>query len=193
MRIITIMAMLLVIAVSSSCSDTYNVIKYKSVKEQKELLYSISRYIAKLPPKATHDTKFDRKYDKFYQQEMDTYKVEQYFIAADSTHYFLISRPAPSLHQKKVGIGGKIHYRADGKIDVYEEVFRTWKLPEAQLEKKGKLLFATMVENKSLAKYLPQNTDEEWIEFPDASNYYDTTSRRWKITDQQAEAIKNLK
>jgi hypothetical protein len=183
--------LLFIIIIFSACQDKvqYNPEKYLSPEAQQQFLYKISRYTAKLPKRVSHQEKFNAKYDHYFREEIKKYRVQQYYIAADSTHYFLINRPAPSLYQKWVAIGGRLRYDQSGNIAAYEEVFRTWKMKEDDLNKKGYTLFETLIETGNVTAYLPDKTEDEWVEFPDARNYFDTASRRWKMYGQEDSAV----
>ena len=99
--------------------------------------------------------------------------------------YFLISRRAPSIHDKRVATGGKLKLDASGNVVEYEEVFRTWKMLEPDLIKKGILLFDKMVKGQSLERYLTKHSwPEEYIEFPDETVYFDKASRKWTTRTQ---------
>jgi len=175
-----------------SCAqkEEYNPVTYLSSEKQQQFLLKISRYIAKLLKHASHEQKFDSKYELYYQQEMQKYEIQHYYISADSVHYFLVNRPAPSLYAKKVAIGGKMKYNK-GELVEYEEVFRTWKLKEKELKEKGKILFAAMVEKGNVDEYLPSKTQDDWVEFPDSQNYFDKESRRWRIKGQNDSLVYN--
>ena len=164
--------------------EKYDPVAYLPPSDQKQFLARISRYIAKLPKRVTHEQKFDSKYDQYYREEMQKYRVQQYYISPDSMHFFLVNRPAPSLYEKKVAIGGRLKYSPGGEITEYEEVFRTWKLKDEELAQKGRVLFAAMVEKGNVEEFLPQNTQEDWVEFPDGRNYFDKASRQWRIKGQ---------
>jgi len=165
-------------------SDQYKPQQYLTPAEQEVFLNRIGRYMAKLPKRVYHDAKFDSRYDSYYQDEMKKYEVEKYFITPDSTHYFMVSRPAPSLHEKRIAIGGRLRYAANGDLVAYEEVFRTWKMQKDELERKSSILFKTMLEKGHVDDYLPHKTEDEWVEFPDQRVYFDTTARRWKVVGQ---------
>ena len=123
---------------------------------------------------------FDRKYDAHYLDIASRYRFDQYYIDDKGTHYFLISRPAPSLYEKRVATGGKLKFDENGKLIEYEEEFRTWKMKDEDLKVRGTLLFDLMVNGKDLSPYYRINSSEEYIEFPDEHNYYDKTERMWK-------------
>jgi hypothetical protein len=186
MRLIqrSVVLLLLVICISCQKSREFDAEKYLNGVEQQVFLYKIGRYVAKLPKNVDHEQKFSGRFDSYYKEEMAKYTVLSYFIDGDSTHYFLIDRPAPSLYGKRAAIGGKLRYDKEGGIQEYEEVFHTWKMKEEELLKKGEVLFAAMVDGKSLEAYLPGKSAGKWIEFPDAQNYFDKEAKRWKIREQ---------
>lgn len=148
---------------------------------EQEMLMHIIRYIGKLPPKgATHKNKFDPLFDGHYAQAVQEHRIDLYH--RDTTTgdtYLLVSRIAPSMTVKRVATG--VHLRMVGdSIVYYQEVFRTWKMPEEQFTEKSTLLFAKMVRGENLSPYYPQNSGkEEYIEFPDAHTRFDTTQRIW--------------
>lgn len=148
---------------------------------ERQTLNSIIRYIGKLPPKgATHDNKFAPAFDEYYDQLATQHHIDLYHQDAKTGDiYLLVSRIAPSLQVKRVATG--IHLRMAGdSITYYNEVFRTWKMPEAELANKGSMLFAKMVKGEDLTPYYPQNSgNEEYIEFPDPKVHFDTQKRRW--------------
>lgn len=179
-------ALLLLLFSFISCnrSNSYKPETFLNAKEQEDLLYKVGRFIAKLPKRVTHDQKFDRKYDQYYREEMKKYRIQHYHIEPDSTHYFLINRPAPSLHDKRVAIGGRLKINKNGDLVEYDEVFRTWKMKEAELTNKGQILFSALVEKGNVDEYLPDKQEDEWVEFPDSRNYFDKVSRRWRVVGQ---------
>ncbi|MFN4298855.1 MAG: hypothetical protein ACK4EX_03880 [Thermaurantimonas sp.] len=143
--------------------------------------YSIIRYAGKLPPKATHRIKFDPSFDEYYIQLARRHKIDFYYPSEDGFIYFQISRIAPSLHEKYVGIGGKLKKDLEGNITYYEEVYRTWKMPYDDLIKVSRQVFIDMVNGKKLDKYYTKNTPDNVfiIEFPDEETYFDTEKRIW--------------
>ncbi|GCD78667.1 hypothetical protein JCM31826_21490 [Thermaurantimonas aggregans] len=143
--------------------------------------YSIIRYAGKLPPKATHRIKFDPSFDEYYIHLAQRHKLDFFYPSKDGFIYFQISRIAPSLHEKYVGIGGKLKKDKDGNIIYYEEVYRTWKMPYDDLIKVSKQVFIDMVNGKKLEKYYTKNTPDNVyiIEFPDDETYFDTEKRVW--------------
>jgi len=100
-------------------------------------------------------------------------------------NYFLISRRAPSLYDRRVATGGYVVFAEDGKGEDYEEVFRTWKMDPDTLVRRGLLLFDKMVDGEDLRPYETRNSgNTDFIEFPDAQTWYDKKSRSW-ITGQR--------
>lgn len=146
-----------------------------------KMLGSIIRYTAKLPPKgATHENKFDPKFDEHYQKQIEEHRIDLYHRDSSTMDvYLLVSRIAPSMTVKRVGTG--VHLRMSGdSITYYNEVFRTWKMPEETLAQKGALLFSKMVRSEDLTPYYNANSGkEEYIEFPDDNVRFDTEKRVW--------------
>jgi len=80
---------------------------------------------------------------------------------------------------KRVGTGVCLRFEGDS-ITYYNEVFRTWKMPEEELAEKGGLLFSKMVRGEDLTPYYNANSGkEEYIEFPDDQVRFDTLRRVW--------------
>ncbi len=176
----------IIILAGTACRQAaqYQPETYLSRAEQEQFLQKIARYTARLPKRVTHKDKFNARFDAYYDEEMKKYDVQQYHIGPDSTHYFMITRPAPSLREKRVAIGGRLKYDHRGNIASYEEVFRTWKMEQEKLTRKGKTLFSTMVETGNVDAYLPDKREDDWVEFPDGKSYFDVGARRWKVTGQ---------
>lgn len=150
-----------------------------NAKESKDLLRKLIPYSAKLPKGYNYLNRFDPKLDRFYNDELNNYKIEKYYSSdKDSFNYFLISRPAPSLYGKRIGIAGKFKQDAKGNVVNYEEAFWTYKMKEEEFDKKVPVLFKSYVEGKDLSQY--KLTEEEWIEFPDKNCFYDKKEQQWK-------------
>ena len=120
--------------------------------------------------------------EAYYKSEARSY-FWHFLHEKDGRYYFFVSRPAPSLYGKRAGIGG--FFTSDDRMSIrnYREVFQTFKLKPEEMERKGGILFEMMVKNMDLKDYQPggkKALNEEWIEFPDALNYYDTLSSAWK-------------
>ena len=165
----------------SSCGD-YNVKKrpdeFFSEGQQTALL---TQLVLKTAPKPAGQMKKEEM-EAYYKAEAQSY-FWHFLHEKDGQYYFFISRPAPSLYGKRAGIGG--FYTTDDRMTIrkYREVFQTFKMKPDEMEKKGGQLFEMMVNNISLKEYQPggkKALKEEWIEFPDAMNYFDTISQSWK-------------
>lgn len=171
---------------------------YLNSKEDSLFKYSIIRYAGKLPPKSTHSIKFDPYYDPYYIELANNHKLDFYYPSNDGKVYFQLSRIAPSLYEKYVGIGGFLQKNADGEIIYYEEKYRTWKMPYEELISVSKEIFYDMISGKSLEKYYTANTPDNVyiIEFPDENTFFDISSRTWKTRSIDAlemlEAERNL-
>jgi hypothetical protein len=148
--------------------------------QKDSLLYSMVRHFGKLPKRhASHKNKFEERFDDHYRNHAGEHKVLAYYSTSDGKEYLLVQREAPSLHKKFVATGIVFEREGDSLL-YYEEVFRSWKMPEAELKEKGLMLFDMMVKGEDLSPFYPQHSgEEEYIEFPDARNAFDSKSRRW--------------
>lgn len=143
-------------------------------------MWKIIRYIGRAPENLTLPERFYKGYDDHYKEQMSIHRLDAYYIDGH-THFFLISRKAPSLVDKRVATGGKMTLNDKGELTDYEEVFRTWKMTDSLQIKKSIFLFDKMVKGENLDPYLTKNsTPEEYIEFPDDYTYFDKVDRIWK-------------
>lgn len=170
----------------AGCADqerVYSPAAYFDSAGQEAFKYRIARYIAHLPKKATYDNRFDTAFDAAYRQAAARHRLDAYYRDTDGYHYFLISRVAPSLKQKRVATGGRLKYAADDTtIAFYEEIFRTWKMEEDELHEKSFLLFDKMALQEDLSRYHTENSPrEDYIEFPDKNTRYNKELRRWEV------------
>ncbi|MFM7329026.1 MAG: hypothetical protein ACKO3B_09880 [Bacteroidota bacterium] len=150
------------------------------VQEQKALLWSVIRYVGRLPEGTVIGDRFSPRYDSFYREQVSFHRLDAYLESGDK-YYFLISRRAPSLYEKRVATGGYVMYGEGGTIKDYEELFRTWKMNPDSLERRGVFLFDRMVRGEDLKAYETRNIgNTDFIEFPDAQTWYDKQSRSWK-------------
>jgi hypothetical protein len=150
-----------------------------SDEEIESFKYSIIRYLGKLPGKADHTTKFDSIFDSHYINLAKQHELV-YRDQSGDTVYFLVTRTAPSMYEKKVAIGGKLVYDKDKGVGYYEELFRTWKMLTPELSEKSAILYSRMIQGKDLSPYYTKNSKGiEYIEFPDDEVTYDTTKRLW--------------
>jgi hypothetical protein len=150
--------------------------------QQDSIKYKIIRYLGKKPKKATHENKFDSQFDDYYQdQAFVKHQIDLHALMPDGTEYLLISRIAPSLEEKRVATGIRLQFDQQGNLTTYEEIFRTWKMRPEVLKERASMLFEKMVKGEDLSPYYPQNSVEEYIEFPDAKTTYDKEKRTWKV------------
>ena len=154
---------------------------YLSVSEQEDFIYSVSRYINKLPSKATNKTKFDSIFDEEYKDAAKKNELLFYYFDKENDEiYFAITKIAPSLKLKRVATVGKLKKNKNGEIINYEEEFRTWKMEVPELKNKTKTLFETYIKGNDLKPFYTENSKGEfYIEFPDRNTYYDKKSRTW--------------
>lgn len=150
-------------------------------EEQEDFKWSIIRYAGRSPEGLTVPERFYPQYDSHYRDQQSIHVLEAYFEKNGLIH-FMLSRKAPSLTDKRVATGGKIRFGKDGRIEYYEEVFRTWKMVPDTLRKRSMILFDLMVKGQSLEPYFTQHSGGiDYIEFPDEHTWFDTQERVWKM------------
>jgi hypothetical protein len=163
------------------CQKDYDPKSHLSAQEQYDQVWKMIRYLAKPPENLTFEERFYKGYDSYYEEQVKLHRLDAYFVDEQGVNYFLISRKAPSLKEKRVATGGRMEMNEKGEVTSYEEVFRTWKMEDKDQIKKSTLLFDLMVKGQSLDPYLTKNSKgEEYIEFPDDNVYFDVNARQWK-------------
>lgn len=141
-------------------------------------------------PKQARFSPLYRPFMKLHKSERE-YQWLHYTEARDGYAYFMISRKEPSMQNDKFSaVCGRFKRDVSGRIDqaAYEELFWTWKMKKEPLEKKAGILFKAMLETGTVEKYMPENSSEEWVEFPGNGVVYDKGTQSWKHTN--AEALK---
>jgi hypothetical protein len=178
----TIILLVLFPMLIQSCrfEKDYNPTSHLSVPRQDEMMDKIIRYMAKPPEGISFEERFYKGYDNHYQDQKRIHRLDAYYID-DQTHYFMVSRIAPSLTEKRVAIAGKLMLDDQGNISYYEEVFRTWKMQPDTLSIRSALLFDKMVRAEDLTRYYTSHTgNTDYIEFPDERTYFDVEKRMWR-------------
>jgi hypothetical protein len=175
-----IVFVLAIAAGACSTKNDYQVRTYLTPQQEDEMMWKIIRYVGRAPEGLTFEERFYAPYDSAYREQARLHKFDAYYIK-DNTHYFLVSRKAPSLVDKRVATGGRFVLDESGKVSEYEEVFRTWKMVPDTLAKREMILFDKFIKGESLSPYETRNSpDIEFIEFPDEQTYFDKEAKQWK-------------
>lgn len=160
-------------------------------QEAEELLALIIRLHGEMPEKANHNTKFDTVFDEHYNRQLAAHSIDRVYREPSTDEIFVVvSRIAPSIGIKRVSTGIRLKISND-KITFYEEVFRTWRLPEDILLPRADTLFALMVNGEDLTPYYTASKADQFIEFPDEHTWFDTLERRW-VSDLE-DPVRKLK
>lgn len=172
--------MFLVFLGACSTQDGIPVPGSRPVEAEANLWLSrIIRYHAPLPDKAGHTTMWDTAFDDYYSGQARLHRVDRWYSdSLEADVYLLVSRRAPSLHDKRVSTGIHLRWEQDSLV-LYKEVFRTWRLPEEVLVPRADSLFALMVSGADLSPYHTDKRGDQYIEFPDAHTRFDAVARRW--------------
>lgn len=169
-----------IVACNSKKEADFSPEQYWTVEQQDSVMLRILPYLAKLPRKATHETKFEQQYQEYYMGLLSDFKFRALSPTTNGEFYFLMDRTAPSLYGKRIAVAGKLKVDLDTyAIEAYEEIFWTFKLKEPELTERSMFLFNELIAGKSLEPYLPMNSVEEYIEFPDLHNVYNAETRKW--------------
>jgi hypothetical protein len=160
--------------------EPYNPANYLTPAQQQAMLWKTIRYSTQLAPRASHEIKFDTAFDWYYKRAAAEYDIRAWYKAGNGDQYFLMTRQARSITPMRESIGGKLSLDDRDSLVEYEEIFRTWKMPEEQLNKKYPMLFDKMVKGESLEPYYSKHTGDQYIEFPDGRFHFDKTTRRWR-------------
>lgn len=179
MKLVSIFCLSLIV-IGCNTNPNYDPSAFLNGKEKDEFIWKIIRYTAKAPDGLLFEERFYPAYDSFYRHQASRHKLEAYYINEKNEHFFLISRPAPSMVEKRVATGGIAIFDEKGNLIEYEEIFRTWKMIPDTLKRRSLMLFDKMVKHEDLSFFLTRNSNgEEYIEFPDDLNYFDKEKRRW--------------
>lgn len=158
----------------------YTPASHLSPERQDLLMGRIIRYMARTPDGVTPEDRLLREHDKHYDEQQRLHRLDALYTD-DNTHYFLVSRIAPSLVEKRVAIGGKLTVDENFLISYYEEVFRTWKMVPDTLSRRSMFLFDKMVRGEDLLPYCSSHSgNTDYIEFPDERTYFDAERRIWR-------------
>lgn len=157
----------------------YNPEQYFTKTQQDFLLKQSVRYSAKLPPQATHETKFNSEFDPYYNEAANEIDLRACYPKDTNHYYFLMTRKARSIWPAREAIGGQFKIDKNNKIQDYEEAFRTWKMTEDTLKTRSLELFDLMVQGKDLTPYHSKYKGDRYIEFPDDRFVFDKIKRRW--------------
>lgn len=176
------LAVIILSLIAGACNtnNNYEVSAHLTPQQQDEMMWKIIRYVGRAPEGLTFEERFYAPYDSVYREQAKLHKFDAYFVKGN-THYFLVSRRAPSLVDKRVATGGKFILNEANKIEEYEEVFRTWKMVPDTLAKREMVLFDKLVKGESLQPYETKYSNGvEYIEFPDDNTYFDKEAKQWK-------------
>jgi hypothetical protein len=173
-----IVSVLFVILVFGGCAkkDPYDISQYYNPKEQDAILTSIINYIFIAPPYTLMKDRFESKHREFYSSSTSKFKIYKYFISADSTHYFYLSRPA-SIASERRAVGGHFKMNKKFQLSDFREEFVTPTLTEEAIKTKAVFLFDEMVKG-NLSNYIGM---KDYVQWPGGIYLYDTGIYEWKL------------
>jgi hypothetical protein len=148
--------------------------------EEQAFLYEMVRYANKHAPEANANTMFNHSFDWYYDKAIQESELWWcYFDASKKTYRVFVSRDARSIVPMKEGIAIAFSFNEKKKLEMYQEEFRTWKMPKDTLQSRGAFLFQTWIEGGNLNVYTSKFQQDKFIEFPNDQFVFDTVLRRW--------------
>ena len=167
----------------------YNPDTCLTAEKQQKLLQEMVRYANKLAPEATRGTMFNPEFNWYYDRAVGECKILYCLLnEQDSTYRLLVARKARSINPMEEGIALKIKFNQKDSFDLYDEVFRMWKMPHDTLLVRGKFLFDLMVNGGDLSLYSSRFQKDKFIEFPDNRFTFDVNARKWK--DKELDSLR---
>jgi hypothetical protein len=176
---------LLLLTAQGCKKDDYNPDRYFSKKEQTSIIRECVYYSAKVPPGATHETKFNQEFNTYYDLATQEYDMRACYQDKDSAYFFLMTRKARSIWPAREAIGGKFSVDHKTKLLDYEETFRTWKMTEDTLNTRSFELFELMIKGKDLTHFQTKYKGDRYIEFPDDNYSFDKATKRWRSKNER--------
>jgi hypothetical protein len=171
---------LVMIALSfAGCKKNYSVEQWFANEQQLKIINQGVRYSTKIPPDATHQTKFDSTFNWYYDIATKEYDWRAASKISDGEFYFLMTRKARSIWPAREAIGGRLKVDAETNLIDYEETFRTWKMAEDSLNTRAFELFDLMIKGKDLTPYRSKYKGDRYIEFPDGRYSWNSSEKKW--------------
>lgn len=176
--ILLISTVITIVLEACSKKDEYSIENYFDAKQQDTLLTNIVTYVYKLAPEAKLETRFELRFRSFYQQAAHSFVIDNYYIAPDSTHYFMLIRPVGTHPTFRRGVVGKFKLRGLMPVE-FEEIVNTPHLEEAIVRERAGFLFKALIKEGNINKYLSMR---HYVEWPDSTLIYDKKKNTWVST-----------
>lgn len=180
MRRLYLSFILLFVLASCDSERDYKPETHMSAQQQEIFMDRVLRYMSRAPEGIAPEDRQSTAYDAHYAEQRRSHRLDALYKRGD-TYFFMVSRPAPSLTEKRVAIGGKVTVDDAMRVDYYEEIFRTWKMEPDTLSRRGLFLFDRMTKEEDLTPYYASHSgNTDYIEFPDERTYFDVRQRIWR-------------
>lgn len=177
MRLLTILFLIGASLVAcNNKSSSYDINNHFTQDEQDTLLTNIMIYIYKTPRGVRKENKFESEFRPLYASQLNEFKMLEYHIDEDSTHYFYMLRPARNAEGHKRGVAGKYKLGPELELLDFEEIFNTPMLPEDSIITRGKFLWEDLMHYKHVDRYF---MNKDYIEFPNDQCTYDKELKEW--------------
>lgn len=166
----------------ASCQSADQTVGFLKPADRDTLLVNIITYTSQYARGADNATRFEPRFRAEYASRLKQYKLENYKITPDSTHYFFIIRPVGGGYFRR-GVGGRFTLRSGSLMPQnYEEL---WCSPhfksDSVIKARGNYVFGEMVKKGNVNHLLNM---KHYIEWPDSMLVYDKQRHEWVATEK---------
>src|SRR5689334_10756565 len=123
-------ALMLLSLVACQTKDRYDPSSFYDRIQQDRIITGIIAHIYTPPPYVLMSDRLKPEYRDYYLTQMFRFNLLKLYVTEDSTHYFLIERPAPGVNHRVVGGQFKL---SGNELVNFKEIFVTPSLPSKDL------------------------------------------------------------
>lgn len=176
---------LVFITLCFGCTKSIEANKKLSEKKYKKILQELAPYVIKKPDAFTYKERFEIKNRAFYQNFIELTRAElKYYHQNDSAHFFFFSyRDLTSLKEDYRGLGGYFKTNGSDSIVFVNLLYHTPRFTKEEMEKKGKVLFESMIKKGEVNRYLG---NKGYVDTPNEDFYYNAKTNRWDYTENSS-------
>jgi hypothetical protein len=142
--------------------------------QQQWMLSRIIAHVYIAPPYVLTKDRLKLEYNEYYLNQTLNFDLQNLYITDDSTHYYLVKRPASGNNHRAVG--GTFNVKGKELVN-FKEIFITPALPDSILTERSMFLFDQMVRG-DIEQFLKMPSYVQW---PNEISFYDTVEFEWKL------------
>lgn len=134
-----------------------------------------------MPDSVAKQDRFKVEQQTLFKSEMSKYKFEYLYKDNIGDYYYYMSKPAYGVPELSVGLAGKFKMDDQGNLSDFEESYRMFRMPPAELDKKKLEVYESFVQGKDLTPFHKDLDTDPYIEFPNDHVGYDKKKLDWYI------------